>query len=202
MMNIKISTNMSGKMDGIHCISTNNINNPTCQSRRNIKGSVCEKCYAYNTARRYPSLKNNLDHNSEVLSELINDKDLPIINDLYFRLEAFGELINEYHAMNYINIAYKNPAVKFALYTKNIGILERAISIIGKPDNLTVVQSSLMINIPDATVSPVADHLFTVYSKPYVSMNDIQINCGAKQCITCLKCYNKHTDMIINEQLK
>ena len=205
MTTLKISENMTGKMLGIRCLSTSNMNNPTCQSRRNIEGSVCQKCFAYNVSRRYPSLRNNLELNSEALSVLLDDKDLPMINKVgeeIFRLEAFGELINTYHAMNYINIAYKNPNIRFALYTKNIGILEHAISIIGKPANLVVVQSSLMINIPDAVISPIADHLFTVYNKAYISMNNIDVNCGARDCMSCQKCYNKQGIMHINEQLK
>ena len=50
------------------------------------------------------------------------------------------------------------------------------------------------------------DFVFTVYSASYALENNININCGAKHCLTCLKCYkgmNRNKSVIyINEILK
>ena len=46
------------------------------------------------------------------------------------------------------------------------------------------------------------DHLFTVYDKDFIKNNNIEINCGAKSCLGCKKCYIDNNIFYINEQLK
>ena len=46
------------------------------------------------------------------------------------------------------------------------------------------------------------DKIFTVYDKDYISAHDVSINCGAKSCLTCHKCYVKSKIKYINEKLK
>ena len=72
---------------------------------------------------------------------------LPTINAIYFRFEAFGDLNNDIQVINYFNMCYKNPRVKFALWTKNPDFIEAAIAQgYAKPENLNIVLSSLFIN--------------------------------------------------------
>ena len=47
-----------------------------------------------------------------------------------------------------------------------------------------------------------SDKIFTVYDKDYISTHDVSINCGAKSCLTCHKCYVKSKIKYINEKLK
>ena len=46
------------------------------------------------------------------------------------------------------------------------------------------------------------DHVFTVYTKEYIKENNIDVNCGSKNCLGCQLCYNKDTEFHIREQLK
>ena len=83
-----------------------------------------------------------------------------------------------------------------------------------KPKNLIVIYSvSLLnhqININKITSNPrlqFIDKVFTVYTLEYLQENNINIdkfiNCGARKCIDCMKCYNKRNKTVfINEMLK
>ena len=46
------------------------------------------------------------------------------------------------------------------------------------------------------------DKIFTVYDKNYINARDVNINCGAKSCLTCHKCYVRSKTKYINEKLK
>lgn len=72
-----------------------------------------------------------------------------------------------------------------------------------KPANLNILISALYINKSiDINKFPFADKIFTVYDKKYISDNNITVNCGARDCSTCLKCYTKNPVKYINEMLK
>lgn len=207
-----VSDNMSGKMAGIPSISTSVLENPICQKRREQKDSICSKCFAANTAARYSSLANNLKSNLELLSgEVLPLDALPqFITELsnIVRFESFGDLANVNQAINYLNIARVNPGIRFAIWTKNIGILAKAVEMVGKPDNVRVIYSSPIVNHAiDVEKTQRAfdciDAVFTVYDKKHVAENNVEINCGAKSCITCRNCYDRpdfYSD--IREQMK
>ena len=207
-----ISDNMSGKMHGIPSISTSVLENPICQKRREQKDSICSKCFAASTAKRYGSLAKNLSSNLELfIREVLPLDVLPrFIPELanIVRFESFGDLANVNQAINYLNIARVNPGVRFALWTKNIGFLAKAVEIVGKPENIRIIYSSPIVNQAiDAETTkrafPCVDAVFTVYDKKYIAENNTEINCGAKSCITCRNCYDRpdfYSD--IREQLK
>lgn len=207
-----VSDNMSGKMYGIPSVSTSVLENPVCQKRREDPNSICSRCFAANTAARYSSLAANLKSNLELLTgEILPADVLPrFIPELanIVRFESFGDLANVNQAINYLNIARVNPGVRFALWTKNIGFLAKAVETVGKPENIRVIYSSPIINQPiDVETTkrafPCVDAVFTVYDKKHVAENSTEINCGAKSCITCRNCYDRpdfYSD--IREQLK
>ena len=72
-----------------------------------------------------------------------------------------------------------------------------------KPENLNIIISSLFIN-KQLNISNYnfADKVFTVYDKKTATDRNININCGARDCSTCLKCYTKNDIKVINELLK
>lgn len=207
-----VSDNMSGKMAGIPSISTSVLENPICQKRRQQKDSICSKCFAASTAARYTSLAKNLSSNLELLTGEILPLDvlprfIPELANIV-RFESFGDLANVTQAINYINIAKVNPDIRFALWTKNIGFLAKAIEQAGKPENMRIIYSSAYINQETSAENitrayPCVDAVFTVYDKKYIAENNIEINCGAKSCITCRNCYDRpdfYTD--IREMLR
>ena len=200
---IRFNVNMSGKMEGITCLSTSVLCNPFCAARRNKENCICSRCYAASTCSRYSALEKNMARNSELLtSRLFEVSELPTINAMIFRFEAFGDLINATQCRNYFRLCKANPGVRFALWTKNPGIVQRAINEgEAKPDNLVILLSSATIGErADASRWDFVDKTFTVYAKD--QLDDSQINCGSRNCLTCQRCYRKDSENDVRERLK
>ena len=201
---LHFSVNMSGKMEGINSFSTSVLCNPICQTRRNIEGSICQKCFADTTCKRYTNLAKNLEENFDIITNyILEDKEIPFINDQVFRYESFGDVFTVIQCLNYINIAKKNPKTIFTAWTKNDIIWNTAFLQVEKPSNLIMGLSSLFINQVVENKYNWVDFVFTVYTAKYAIENNIKINCGNKKCLSCLKCYTKHDGIIyVNEILK
>jgi len=199
---IRFNVNMSGKMEGVWCLSTSNLCNPFCAARKAKEGCICSKCFADTTCKRYAPLNENMRRNTEILTAaVIPVKGMPTINAAIFRLEAFGDLVNATQCINYFNLCKANPHVRFALWTKNPGFVKQALKTDSKPKNLVIVLSSAMIDSPcDPSPFPFVDKTFTVYRKS--SMPAEMINCGSRCCLTCQRCYKKTTAKEIREYLK
>lgn len=208
-MNGKLwETNHTGKMTGINSIGTSCANNPHCIKRRENKESVCSKCYADSYMKMRKALKNRLEDNARVLTtELLEGRDVPVTNAQVYRFESFGDLYNSIHLENYVRICERNPYTHFALWSKNVWILDEVFNTKGieKPDNLSIVVSSPKLNEVmdlDREKHWYVDHVFTVYDKKFIEANDIEINCGSRDCLGCQCCYHKDTEFYVNEKLK
>lgn len=201
---LHFTTKHSGKMTGMVSISTSVTTNERCAKNAQIEGSICQKCFAAKQMRVFPTMEKPMVENQRILTaDIIPMEKLPIINNLYFRFEAFGDLNNTTQVKNYFNICYKNPRVKFALWTKNPDFIAQAIADgYEKPENLNIVLSSLFINQERKNVFPFVDKVFTVYDPTYIEENEIEINCGARNCFDCGLCYEKNGVSVINERLK
>ena len=199
---IRFNTNMSGKMSGINCLSTSNLVNPYCIARKKDPSCICSKCYADTTCKRYSALQQNMLRNTEILTTVqFSVEDMPLINSMIFRLEAFGDLVNDTQCINYFRLAKANPSVSFALWTKNPGIVRQALKTESKPENLVILLSSAKIGKrEDMSRFPFIDKTFTVYRKE--EMPESLINCGSRNCLECRRCYYKNTDTDIREYLK
>ena len=157
----------------------------------------------------YKGLADCTSQNTEVLTKtIIPVLEWPILNYAYFRFEAFGDLNNETQVINYFNLCKRNPHTSFALWTKNPVFIKRAIaSGYKKPKNIIIIYSSPMINAninSDNLLKtfPFIDKVFTVYDKTAIRENRIDVNCGARNCLECRKCYTKNKVFNIREQLK
>ena len=202
---LHISENMTGKMSGILSISTLCLVNPRCIARMKSGENICSHCFAAATTSRYKSLRENLKENTETLSAgLIPEENLPHFKRavVLVRFESFGDLVNVDHARNYIRIAKINPHVRFALWTKNPDILAEAIAIEGKPENLMTIQSSLKLDTPENPAGDFIDKVFTVYRPETIKAENININCGARDCASCAECYLDKAVKEIREKLK
>lgn len=200
-------TNHTGKMNGMHSLSTSVTVNPHCIKRQANGSSICAHCFAAAMMKRYNTLNEATARNAEILTASILSFDvLPLIPVRYFRFEAFGDIINTNQVVNYFNIAKKNPDTLCALWTKNPHIVAKAIEMgHAKPANLQIVLSSPLVNKPiKATKYSFIDKIFTVYDKQ--TAQAININCGARSCLACGRCYrpNPNGEQIqyINEILK
>lgn len=201
---LHFTTKHTGKMAGMASISTSVTTNARCAKNAQIKGSICEKCFAAKQMKVYPTMEKPMVENQRILtSEILPAEKLPTINNIYFRFESFGDLNNSTQVKNYFNICYKNPKVKFALWTKNPDYIAAAIRDgYEKPANLNIVLSSLFVNKERKHKYSFVDKVFTVYDPQYIEKNNVSINCGARNCFTCGLCYEKNDVSIINEKLK
>lgn len=204
-----ISDYMSGKMAGFPSISTNNLDNEICKARRNMSGMVCNKCFAAGTASRYSDLSKNLSHNTEVLKDVLPLDVLPVFGNVrYVRFESFGDLFCVNQIINYFNICRVNPDVRFTLWTKNPGFIAAAIRAgHEKPENMKIIVSSPYIDKAldlekVKRVFPFTDVVFTVYAPATIEKENININCGARDCMSCANCYRKNSNPVVNEKLK
>lgn len=201
---LKVSTGLRGKMGGMTVITTACVDNPHCAKLAKIEGSICKHCYAMRGLSYMKGPKESYIKNGKLLSsKIIPRKMLPYINANFCRLESHGDLLNEIHLENYVNLCKKNNHCKFSLWTKQLPIIESYFISHKAPKNLTIIFSSLMLN-KQMSIQKYKDmglkcKVFTVYSKDYLKKhNEIIINCGAKSCITCQKCYLSNEE-IINE---
>ena len=137
------------KMDGMYSLNTSCLLNTRCQKRKAIKGSICEKCFAFAQLNRYTNMQDPLEINTQLLtSSIIKKEYLPFINASIFRFESFGDLNNETQFINYLNICKKNKQTTFAIWTKNADIMGKVFNELGykKPKNLIIIVSSLFLN--------------------------------------------------------
>lgn len=194
----------SGKMEGMQSLSTSCLCNKYCKNRSSNSELVCSHCYAQRQMKMYKNLNACLERNTEILTgRILKEAEIPMINASFFRFESFGDLINATQVINYFHICKKNKHVHFALWTKNSWIIEEAIeSGEKKPSNLQIVYSSPCLNNPVDPGYEFVDKIFTVFDKDYIKKNGIEINCGAKSCLLCNKCYRRSKEKYINEKLK
>ena len=201
-------TEHSGKMTGINSIGTSCANNPHCKRRRKDNESVCSKCYADTYMKMRKALKGRLEDNAEILTtRLLEGNEIPVTNSQVFRFESFGDLYNSIHLENYVRICERNPYTHFALWSKNTWILDDVFNAKGvkKPDNLSIVVSSPKLNeVVEFNRDEYwfVDHVFTVYDKKFIEGNDVEINCGSRDCLSCQRCYHRDTEFYVNEKLK
>lgn len=207
-------TNHNDKMEGMQSISTSPLTNRHCVERMQSGNLVCAHCFSKKANDRFPALAEKLKRNSALWGDtLYSTEYMPKITVEKFRLEAFGDLFSVTQARNYLTLCRANPSVHFALWTKNPFILWDALEADGfdKPKNLVVVYSSPVLNHPADNMlklyimpngRPMIDKVFTVYTPDYIKANTVKINCGARNCKACGRCYTKRTGAFVNEKLK
>ena len=154
---------------------------------------------------RFSSLESCLKENLNVLTaRILTPEEMPLIPVIYARFEAFGDLMNATRFINYLNIATANPRTKFAIWTKNVGIVAKVFKQgYSKPENLNIIVSSPFVGkVLNISRLPWADKVFTVYNDSQIEAGNIDINCGAKSCFSCGLRYEKNSIKEIRERLK
>ena len=175
---------------------------------------VCAFCFADSLLDYKKNIQIGLDKNTEILtSRILEDSEIPFINRMMFRFESFGDLHNTTQAINYINIASKNPHCNFAWWSKRPYIIQAAMDKLGidkLPENIIPVYSSYYMNRIDTEIHKKYSFIkivFTVFDKYYLEEHtEITINCGSRQCMACLNCYKKRLEeneiFYVNELVK
>jgi hypothetical protein len=194
----KNTARRNSKLHMIDSISTLAILNKTCRARRNIENCICQHCYAVTQQLMFPTLFMSLYRNWYILTATVYSiealKTLKFKNDV-IRFESFGEVDNDVQIQNYINIAKSFPEKKAGAWTKNPMMWVLNFKELGKPENLAFGLSSYFVNktmeVPEV-FEPYVDFTFTVFDDDFAKMNHVVINCGGRQCITCMRCYDSN----------
>ena len=171
--------------------------------------SICGFCFSDSQQDYMTSMTTPSSRNHQILNNGIIHKDwIPTINALYFRGESFGDFASVNAVINFYNLARKNKGVNVTAWTKNINFFVKAREAgHKKPKNFKLVFSSRFINNPAVVpenATDLIDAVFTVYTEEYAKLQNVEINCGARACLSCLRCYTgfgkgvKH----VNELLK
>lgn len=202
------------KMAGIPSFSTCCLMNPACIARMKNGESVCAHCFSAALQKIRNALKLTTTLNYIILNEQEikigpkikwTKKALEINPDKLARIESFGDVASVRQAINYIKVVQANPDCKFAAWTKNLNFWVKAFEKVGKPENMTLVFSSLRINefseIPDWAIDWV-DHRFTVFTKEFLDASGLKSNCAGISCAQCKRCYLKGTAFDILEILR
>ena len=211
-----ITYDHDAKMNGVISVSTYVGMNTLCQARcNNCDNAICKYCYATALTAQRTGLKNKLIRLHMILTNIaLCADDIPVLDGTkypYFRFEAFGDLNNTIQINNYNLFAAVNTDINFTLWSKNPGIIQNAINNgMQLSNNLVIGLSSLYLNTPElekAQKYSFIRFLFTVYDDDCIREHDIEINCGAKHCISCGICYKylhefKTGLYIINERKK
>ena len=204
------------KMHGVISLSTYIGMNTFCQARcKNCENAICKYCYAASLTAQRAGLKNKLRRIHAILTNVaLTAMDIPKLDSnlySYFRFESFGDINNVLQVKNYNLIAAVNSDINFTWWTKNPGIIQNAINNgMTLSKNIVIGLSSLYLNIPEidkAQRYSFIRFLFTVYDDKFIEENNVQINCGAKHCISCGICYKylhefRHGLQLINERKK
>jgi hypothetical protein len=202
---VYVSDSLTGKMKGVPAVSTDCRANPVCIARMKDKDSICAHCFAAAFLDRYTASGEHAFLNTLLLvNHLIPADLLPVFGNVCFaRIESSGDVGSVVHALNYLNMIKLNRRVVFGWWSKNINIVDSAIEMVGgKPRNMIFIQSSCYVNKQDKIESPNVDKVFTVYSPSYIADHDITVNCGARSCVRCRRCYGESDEVEIVEQLK
>jgi hypothetical protein len=196
-------SNMTGKLDGFKAISSNTITNPYCikQNASGDTNNICTKCYSHIMLKSYrKNMQASLERNSQALANTILPIDqLPVILDAFFRFNAHGELINDIHLTNLVNITIKNPSCNFALWTKQNGIIKKYFDSHDKPSNLILIYSNPKIS---TILSKPPKYFDKTFNNVLESEYQDQQNCTGQPCKNCLLCYKHNGISTIVEKVK
>lgn len=191
-------------MSGLQSLSTACTVNPQCKRNAEIDGSICSHCFSFAMMKRYSKdFERAFIRNYKILnSGILDPNTLPRTNTAFFRIESFGDLGSATQAINYINFIAKNPQTNFAWWTKNPKFIDQAIKAgYSIPENVQIIYSSMFLN---ATAYPkkydFINKVFTVYDKK--TAETVDINCGARSCFLCNRCYRKNPDGVKVEMIR
>ena len=201
--------NHTGKMQGKKSLTVSSCKcNEFCKKMQHVPGAICEHCFANDQLSIQHSTDNKMQRNANIWgSVIIPEKLLPYVPYEDFRIDSFGEFRNDIDVYNVMQLAKKNPSVKFRIWTKRPDLLQKYSDKYGKPGNCWFIYSSPFINDQNLKIFdlyPCIDSIFTVFDKKYIKEHNIVINCGGLSCVGCTggKCYSDNPARLINEILK
>ena len=166
------------------------------EEAKNNENHICNYCYDHAQEHSFKgaNVLNRHTLNMIIFSEIeFTREELKLVNVSYInRGNSSGDTPNEIYAKNILNLAYIHESMNFALWAKNTVPVIKACDEIGKPKNITLIQSSPIIGV-EAKLAKYFDVVFTVYA----TKEDVEeavkngaIECNGKKCKACeYKCY-------------
>lgn len=190
----------SGKIEGIYSLDSSATNCGFCVKMREYAAKhpelniVCGYCYDFKQETYRFSALNRHSLNMVIMNTVeFTVEELATLPAGYLvRVNSSGDSAGDIYAGNMIKFAIGHPSSRVAIWAKNaIGYI-RAIDILGKPENVTMIFSSTFVDKP-VKLPKYFDFTFTVY----YSKNKIQValangagECNGKKCKDCgYKCY-------------
>ena len=163
--------------------------------------AICSSCYASRNEnfrkQLVPAFRRNVP--------LLLDKDYKpeVLPYTIIRFHSYGELINPTHLVSFIKIALANPNTFFTLWSKRANYIQAYIRKGGiVPSNMNLIYSNPALNNERKTPPKGFDKVFNVHDTKGIKESGVTINCGSKDCSTCMICYSKNDTKVVNEKKK
>lgn len=188
-MNTDFKLNKTSKMSAFS-FSLDARNCVTGSKLRKIKGSVCEKCYAFKGRYPTPSVRKNretnLNHfNNKYFVEVMAFK---LQHQKFFRWFDSGDLPNMEGLKKIVKIAELTPDTKHWLPTREIKLIQRYLKNNTFPKNLVARVSAPMVDGPPPKG-------FQNTSTVHKDKDPIGFDCVSRfqgnQCLSCTACWDK-----------
>jgi len=188
-MNTDFKLNKTSKMSAFS-FSLDARNCVTGSKLRKIKGSVCEKCYAFKGRYPTPSVRKNretnLNHfNNKYFVEVMAFK---LQHQKFFRWFDSGDLPNMEGLKKIVKIAELTPETKHWLPTREIKLIQRYLKNNTFPKNLVARVSAPMVDGPPPKG-------FQNTSTVHKDKDPIGFDCVSRfqgnQCLSCTACWDK-----------
>ena len=190
----------SGKIEGITSFDSTATNCDFCKMMRELAKNnplhICGYCYDFAQEHSFKGVNvlNRHTLNMIIMSTVeFTIEELRLLNVTYInRINSSGDVPNVTYARNMIKICFAFPCVKFGFWSKNTVPVIAACDELGKPENVTLIQSSYIIGKP-AKLAKYFDLVFTVYLTREETENALangSNECNGKKCKECgYKCY-------------
>lgn len=208
-MQIKKSK-MSGKLLYLDAINSNTLSNEFCikEHQSPVKNKICKKCFSFEMLETYRvNCIPNFENNSVALSTMIHTdySYLKFRNDIV-RLHGHGELINQTHLHNFVELVKFFPKHTFALWSKRTDIIRKYFKIKRIPQATNKIPTNLIL----VYSNPIVDKVMTKIPRPFHKVfNNVSEhytggdeNCTGQKCNDCRLCYKFDAENIIIEQEK
>lgn len=131
---------------------------PRGSKLRDVKGSVCEGCYAKRLEDFRPSVKKGWNNRSQAVLKATRTthgmtdwvdamvERLEKINPEHHRWHDSGDLLNQFHLLMIMRVAVRLPHIKFWLPTRERALVKSALIVFKCPPNLVIRVSADMVD--------------------------------------------------------
>ncbi len=211
-----------GKMQNINSLNTDARDNPMCMRFHKNPDYICYNCFSITgleAGNRGSGASKKI--NSKLLTKRVYEpEEFPSRNITpTFRISSDGDIINSTHMMNIANFLKRQfdegKIQQVAWWSKLPKYIREFIPYgkkLGLPMNkISLIFSTYELNNMKPKVPAGFDRCFTVYSADFIDQLVAEgkikgekqfVNCGARDCLKCMRCYKKSGEKIIREKVK